>query len=252
MKYGVIGNGKWGKVITRLLSSISERVLILDSEKRLLGEDDIQYKVRLKKLLQSSGINDVDVVWISIPAKDHKVVIESVLSYKKHIVVEKPWLLSSDEIYYLSDLARASGKRIGVHYQYCYLNKLPLISRVVRDLKDVSFQGEFCISRFNRLKVPAINNLGVHLLAIKNVHFPYSHIKKIHSKYKTEDLRNVSISHPDYFSKINFLKNDEPLIERFIFDFENSIIKNKSFSLDLMVMLKINKDIVDLRKIKEK
>jgi hypothetical protein len=247
MKYGVIGNGRWGKIISELLSSISEGVLILNSEKRLLGEDDIQYKARLKKLLQSSGIHDVDIVWIAIPAKDHKVVIESVLSHKKHIVVEKPWLLSADEIYYLSGLARDSGKRIGVHYQYCYLNKLPLIAKVVRNLKGVSFQGEFCISRFNRLKIPAINNLGVHLLAIKNVHFPNSHIKKIHSKYEAEDLRNVSISHPNYFSKINFLKNDEHLIERFISDFENSIIKNKIFPLDLMVMLRINKDIENLK-----
>ncbi len=244
LKYGVIGSGRWGSVIKKILSTGSEMVISFDISRRHKSETRKNYKNNIKRYLQRN-IEQVDVIWIAVPPKDQDILIESVLDYGKHVIVEKPWMCDQMVTSELVNHAKFVDRQVAVHYQYCYLDALKHVPFALHNSQDgMYFWGEFCISRSNRLSIPAIYNLGTHLLAIKELYFPDAFIKGIHTGYNMLDKRRIRIQSTTQCYEIDFQNNNEPLIQRFIFDFENHLNSKKEFPLNLMFSLNINKELI--------
>jgi hypothetical protein len=79
------------------------------------------------------------------------------------------------------------------------------------------FEASFTLARASRNGIPPLPNLGSHLLAIRRRAFPESTLGPLSVGYQCGDARTVRIG-PE---TIDFTRNDEPLIQRFIEHFED-------------------------------
>ena len=74
MKFAVIGMGKYGKAIARILSDRNAEVVAVDNREEMLEDiqDDVAMAITLDatdiKSLQSQNIHDVDAVVVAIGA----------------------------------------------------------------------------------------------------------------------------------------------------------------------------------------
>jgi hypothetical protein len=146
-------------------------------------------------------------------------------------------------------LANAKNLNIAVHYQYCFLDRF-LNSHEEFDVscKDIVFSGIFYTSKKNRLSIPSLFNFGCHLLAIKHYHFPNARLGEIYTAYEMDDQRSVTIRIGSTQYLIDFLNNQEPLIQRFIDVFETDLVKKAKSGFDLHLSLKILEDLNELQR----
>ena len=240
----MIGGGRWGSTIKNVLSTTTEGVITFDISRRAENESRESYADNIKKCLQSE-IDKVDVVWLAIPPVDQEIFVEIILGFHKHVIVEKPWMCDERITLKLIDYAKTVNKQVAVHYQYCYLDAfkhLPFRSGV--PMGEVFFQGEFCISRENRLSIPAIYNMGSHLFAIKELFCPEASVSGINTGYNMRDKRLVRFESKDQHFEVDFYGNDEPLIQRFIQDFESHVSDSREFPLNLELSLSINRQLL--------
>lgn len=102
MKLGLLGTGNWGKHYVRLLPEYGE-LIIMDRE-----IDPI-----------------VDCVIIATPAETHFEYIKKALEADKHILVEKPMVMSLDEALEVKKILRDKVFMVG--HQYIFNDSLPKI-----------------------------------------------------------------------------------------------------------------------------
>jgi hypothetical protein len=186
----------------------------------------------------------VDAVWLAIPPIDQEVFVEIILGFHKHVIVEKPWMCNEQTTLKLIDFAKTVDRQVAVHYQYCYLDafkRLPF--QTDYPIGEITFQGEFSISRENRLSIPAIYNMGSHLVAIKELFCPEASVSDINTGYNTEDKRLVRFESQSQHYEVDFSCNDEPLIQRFMQDFESHVNASREFPLNLQFSLRVNQQL---------
>ncbi len=158
------------------------------------------------------------------------------------MIVEKPWMCDERATEALIKKSEQLGLQIGMDYQYCFLEKARKISKEFDDRNwSVKFSGEFSVSQKDRLEIPAIHNLGSHLLAIRNFLFPNAEIEGIIARYEHPDCRKITISSPSRTADIVFLENKEPLMQRLIESFEKCLQEKTKFPLDLRFALSVNR-----------
>ena len=95
MRIGLLGTGKWGKHYARLIPEYGELII-------------------MNREIDST----VDCVVIATPADTHFKYIKEALKANKHILVEKPMVLSLKEAMEIKQLLR--DKVFMVAHQYCY------------------------------------------------------------------------------------------------------------------------------------
>ena len=243
-RYGIVGDGRWSGVLKTVLCERTEKVTTIKLPRRGIQQSPVEYGNRLKSLLKTK-LAGLDIVWIATPPVDQEIFVESVLSLNKHVIVEKPWLCDKDRTKRLIEIAEVRKKKIGVHYQYCYLNQIAEVVAEInrRPFRVMRFAGEFCIDRENRLSIPSRLNLGVHLLAVKNMYFENAIIEKLLTGYGMENRRNIVVSTEQSRFEIDFLRNREPIIQRFVEHFERCVAEERTFPLDLKLSMKILDDL---------
>lgn len=244
LTYAVIGRGAWGKQIANILNGMGRSVMVLPISRRHGGQSIEQYQSAVNKHLIKSSCNQ-DVVWLAVPPNDQVLLASLLLENKYHVIVEKPWMASSQESSDIMATAQSSNRQISVHYQYCLLDELTK-TRIEYNscAEDVIFSGVFTIARPNRLKIPALANLGSHLLAIRQYHFPGTTLGNIQSAYESESQRMCCLQDNSRSLKVNFLGNREPLVQRFIHEFEASIHNDRPNRFGLEFAMLITKDIM--------
>ncbi len=111
----------------------------------------------------------------------------------------------------------------------------------------IRFGGRFFLNRVNRTGVPAIDNLGSHLAAIRAFAVPKSELGEIHCGYEQADERCAWLERKSQrFAFIDLLARQEPVIQRFIDKFERAVDIG-SFPLDLNHALRVREDLAALR-----
>lgn len=249
LRYGMIGRGVWGERIANILCDHSRDVKTFNISRRNKHESIIDYQEKIVEEICRNQ-SEVDVVWLAVPPGDQYIIVKSVLEFNKDIIVEKPWMCKPDETHKLINTAENKGLQIAVHYQYCFLEELKRISRLIsKSDNDVVFSGEFTVSKKNRLNIPSVYNLGFHLLAIKCYFFPEAGIGSIKTGYDQENRRIVRVNNNAEAYMVNFLYNNEPLIQRFIDAFESSIINKTVFPLNMEFSLTVYDEIIKLSRL---
>lgn len=170
--------------------------------------------------------------------------IQAALETGLHVIVEKPWQCSRQETQSLLTLASAKRLLVAIHYQYCFLEEVQNWRRKLNDGVALRFGGRFVVSRPNRLRISAIENLGCHLLAIRAYAVPESVVSEIRCGYEGPDERYVWAETEDgHITSIDFLRNREPLIQRFIASFE-AAISGCEFPFGLAFAERVSEDVV--------
>ncbi len=141
-----------------------------------------------------------------------------------NVVVEKPWLNSEAETKPLLELASRKSLVCGVHYQYCLLEAVEAWQRDLNRGAGFEFGGRFTISRPDRVGIDPIENLGSHLISIRNYAVPLARLGEIKCGHEMADERRVWLARTgDQIASIDFLQNREPIIQRFIEGVESAM-----------------------------
>ena len=108
-KIVLIGNGYWGSKIKKYIPEFFELKHIADSkfDKNIIWNDD-----------------EIDAVIIATPIETHYKIVKEALEHNKHVYVEKPITLKSNEAYELNGISMKKRLKIGLEYTQQFSNSL--------------------------------------------------------------------------------------------------------------------------------
>ncbi|MGA3212929.1 MAG: Gfo/Idh/MocA family oxidoreductase [Terriglobales bacterium] len=189
------------------------------------------------------------IAWLCLPPGPHvPVIVAAVISAGLDVIVEKPWLSSVAETEPLIAQARASSRILAIHYEYCYLEEVQDWRRRFKGGAGLQFGGRFAHSRLDHLGISALDNLGSHLLAIREYAVPRSQLGEIHCGYDLPDERCVWLEEEErQISSIDLLASKEPVIERFIAAVE-AALEDGAVPLDLDFALRVASAVDSLKR----
>jgi UDP-N-acetylglucosamine 3-dehydrogenase len=178
---GVIGAGYWGKkVISEYLALAKE-----DPTVNLLRVCDVQeqnlrccsevFQIPKEKLLNSHkellALDNIEAVHICTPNETHYEICKEALMAGKHVLLEKPMTLSSQQAFELKNLAKKEELGLQVGYIFRFNNALREVRKLIRD----NFFGDLYYLRlqWTTLMLPSperdiIFDLGAHPVDITN------------------------------------------------------------------------------------
>ncbi|NLS44754.1 MAG: Gfo/Idh/MocA family oxidoreductase [Firmicutes bacterium] len=133
---GVVGCGNWGRNYVRNFAQISGAALIMCCDKdpkALLSVRQRYPMIRLTKNYRDIVADPkIDAVVIATPPGDHYRIARMCLLRGKHVLVEKPFTLSSEEAYQLADIAEKTGKTLMVGHIMDYHPGMHLVKEYIQ------------------------------------------------------------------------------------------------------------------------
>lgn len=133
---GVIGCGNWGRNYVRHFAQIPGAVLVTccDSNPEVLLAIRERYPlIKLTKDYRDIVADrKIDAVVIATPPGDHYRITRACLLRGKHVLVEKPFTLSSEEGYQLADIAQKTGKVLMVGHIMDYHPGMRLVKKYIQ------------------------------------------------------------------------------------------------------------------------
>jgi GFO/IDH/MocA oxidoreductase family protein len=234
----VVGRGNWG---TKLQGILFREGLLADwplLPRRTLHENSDLFRSRVRAVLQKSR---GDVVWLAVPPADQALMVEAVIDLGRHVIIEKPWMVSHSITKELVNRAQKCGVMTGVSYIYCFLDSVIKQAELFKQAE--GFEGDFFVATDNRLGLPSVYNLGAHLLAIRGYVCPNAKLLNLRTGYNSENTRSVTFYYGSSRKHIEFLYTSEPIVQRFAMTFLNGITSGTSFKFDLAFSSKITKEL---------
>jgi hypothetical protein len=229
--YAILGHGRWAHTIRDVLTGEGRRCVFIEDARRETTETDSDYKQRLAKKMADSGSH---IAWLcTLPGPHVLLLIEAAIGAGLHVIAEKPWPYSPNHTRTLQDLAAATGRQVGVHFEYCLLDAVEKWRNQFDRGAGLRFGGRFHLRGQDRLGIPAADNLGCHLLAIREYAVPQSRLAAISCEYERADERRVWLeTNHQEIAPINFLGSKEPIIQRYVAKFERGL-DGAAFPFDL-------------------
>lgn len=243
--YVILGRGRWTGRMQNILVTENRRVASIPETRRASGESDAAFRSRLAEAMTSS---DAQIAWLCVlPGPHIPIMIEAALDARLHVVVEKPWQGSQRETTLLAARAKSLHRLIAVHFEYCFLEEVERWRRDFHPETGLRFGGRFFLSRPDHTRMPAMDNLGSHLLAIREYGVPQSAVQEIRCGYEQPNERSVWLERRNTrVAFIDLLANKEPIIQRFIAKVEASL-DGPDFPLDLEFALRVSEEAEALR-----
>ena len=180
------------------------------------------------------------IAWLCVVPGPHvSLMIQAAIEAGLHMVVEKPWYGTSEVTRQLQMLARAKKRLLAVHFEYLVLEEVEKWRREFHPGMGLCFGGRFFLSRSDQSGIPAIDNLGCHLLAIREYAVPSSEVSEIRCGYELPDERLVWIErHNQRVSSIDLFTHGQPIIQRFVKKVE-AALDGAAFPFDLDFALRV-------------
>jgi hypothetical protein len=227
-------------VISGILAQQS-KVTIVQETRRREQETDDDYQARIGASLARAGAK---IAWICLPPSPNTFLVASAaIENGMHVVAEKPWVWRAQISRTLAALAKDRGALIAVHYEYCLLDAVQSWRSQRENGAGLRFRGRFTTRLPDRLGIPAIENLGSHLFAIRAYAIPQAGISAIECEYERADERFVSLTDGgSAIDTIEFSANREPVIQRFIARFERAL-EGEPFPLNLDFATQVYEDL---------
>ncbi len=228
--YVVVGRGRWAGRVQQVLDGQHRRVAVVSDARRRPDESSTGYTARLGGSLGAAG---AQIAWLCVPPGPHvPALTHAALDAGLHVIAEKPWRYP-EETETLARMARSAGLVVGVDFEYCLLDGVQRWAAEQEKGAGLRFGGEFTVTAGNRLGISAADNLGSHLLAIRELAAPAAEIGDITCGYERSPARRVWLDGPGgRIAEIDFADNTEPIMQRFVAGFEDAV-DGGTFALDL-------------------
>ncbi len=139
----VIGLGRFGKNYVKTILGLKQYDLAGICSKTSNKLHDITSQFGLKggfsttELTKVFSDKKIDAVVIATPASTHFKIAKQALQVKKHVLIEKPVCLSSEEVSELDALAKKQGRILMGAHIHCYN---PVFERLKEDIKAKKFK----------------------------------------------------------------------------------------------------------------
>jgi predicted dehydrogenase len=235
--YVILGRGHWAQKMRPIISGEGRSVTLIEEARRHPSESESAYVERLAAAMKSSGAS---IAWLCVtPGRHVCLMIRAAIEAGLHVVVEKPWYGSREETDKLQSLASAKGRVVAVHFEYLMLDEVGRWREDFHPGAGCQFGGRFFLSRSDRSGIPAIDNLGCHLVAIREYAVPSSEISEIQCCYDRPDERVVWIDRGEQrVSTIDLFTHGQPIIQRFMQKVE-AALDGAAFPFDLEFALRV-------------
>ena len=243
--YVILGRGRWASRMQGILASEGRNVSLVPETRRASGESDEAYRARLAASMSTCNAH---IAWVCVlPGPHVPFMIDAALDAGLHAIVEKPWQTSPRMTTSLTARAKSLRRLIAVHFEYCLLQEVERWRRDFHPGTGLRFGGHFFLNRPDHTGMPAMDNLGSHLLAIRAYAAPKSALQEIRCGYEQPDERCVWLEKRNSRAAfIDLLANKEPIIQRFIAKVEASL-ESDDFPFDLEFAQRIANETAALR-----
>lgn len=235
--YVILGRGRWAKRMQPILAGEGRRVGNIEETRQGQSESQDAYISRLADAMKASG---AQVAWLCVTPGPHvPLMIQAALDAGLHVVVEKPWYGSVEETRRLQSLANARRGLIAVHFEYLAHPEVEKWKKTLYPGEQLRFVGHFSLGRADHLGVPAIDNLGCHLMAIHEFAVPSSTIVQLQCAYERSDERGVWLEREEKrIASIDLLKASDRIIQGFMRKVE-AALNGTTFPFDLDFALRV-------------
>lgn len=198
-----------------MLEADGRRCVVLAQTRRRPGELVDDYGHRIAEALREA---QVELAWIAVPPGEHvPLLVRAALAAGVHVIVEKPWPYPAEQTRAVLAARQAASRLVAVDYQYCLLDAVGHWRARYGETAGLMFGGAFVVATDNRLGISAMDNLGSHLLAIREHAVPGAAVGEIRCGYGGSPERRVWLDGPDggRLAEIDFGANSEPILQRF-------------------------------------
>lgn len=135
LKIGIIGYGYWGPNIVRnfYANEDTEVIAVCDINTKSIDRGKKQFP-HLKYISNYQEVvtsPDIDAIAIVTPVSTHFKIAQDALNHGKHIFIEKPFTLSSDEAKILIELADKKNLKIMVDHTFLFTGSVKKIKELV-------------------------------------------------------------------------------------------------------------------------
>ena len=236
--YVILGRGRWAKRMQPIIAGEGRSVAVIEETRQKLSESPEAYLLRLAGDMKQSK---AQIAWLCVTPGPHvTLMIQAAIEAGLHVVAEKPWYGSAEDTKRLHALAVAKGRVVAVHYEYCVLEEVEKWREVFHPGSGMQFGGHFFLSRADQSGIPPIDNLGCHLLAIREWAVPSSEVSQIECAYERADERLVWLEKEKHkIGFIDLLNHRQLIVQRFMKRFEAAALDGTTFPFDLDFGLRV-------------
>jgi hypothetical protein len=235
--YVILGRGRWAQKMRPIIAGEGRTVATIEETRQRSSESQHNYVARLAEGMKSSR---AEIAWLCVSPGWHvSLMIQAALEAGLHVIAEKPWYGSAADTERLQTLARAKRRLIGVHFEYLVHADVEKWKSTFCPVSGLGFGGHFFLSRADHLGLPAMDNLGCHLFAIREFAVPGSETCEIICDYERPDQRIVWIEEGGKrVASIDLLRGSERIIQGFMKKVE-AALDGAAFPFDLDFALRV-------------
>jgi predicted dehydrogenase len=235
--YVILGRGRWAKKMQPIIAGEKRAVTSIEETRQRPSETASRYVSRLADAIKAST---AQIVWLCVAPGPHvSFMIQAALEAGLHIIVEKPWYGSAADTKRLIALAGAKGRLVAMHFEYLVHREVENWRRSFHPGVGLRFNGHFFLGRPDRSGIPAMDNLGCHLLAIREFVVPASEVSEIQCAYERPDERVVWLEQEGQrIASIDLFKGSERIIQDFMKKVE-AALDGAAFPFDLDFALRV-------------
>jgi len=239
--YVILGRGRWANRMRPIIAGEGRSVVAIEETRRRSAESDSTYLSRLTDAMRSSS---AQIAWLCVVPGPHvSLMIQAAVEAGLHVIVEKPWYGSNEETARLQIFTRARGRLVAVHFEYLVLDEVEKWKQEFHPGAGLRLGGHFFLSRSDQTGIPAIDNLGCHLLAIREYAVPSTQVSEIRCSYERPDERLVWLEKEGRkLSSIDLSAHGQPIVQRFMEKVE-AALDGAAFPFDLEFALRVAKEL---------
>jgi len=243
--YVVLGRGRWAQKLQPIIAGEGRTVAMITKTRQRQSETESSYVSRLAEAMKTSR---GQIAWLCVsPGQDVSLMIQAALEAGLHVIAEKPWYGSAEDTERLQALARTRRRLIGVHFEYLVHGEVEKWKSSFCPGSELRFGGHFFLSRADHLGLPAIENLGCHLLSIREFAVPGSEVAQVLCAYESPDERVVWLERKGKrIATIDLLQGSERIIQGFMKKVE-AALDGAAFPFDLDFALRVENQLNSLK-----
>ena len=244
--YVILGRGRWARRMQPVIIGEGRAVTAIEETRQRQSETDASYVSRLAEAMKASR---AEIAWLCVSPGPHmSLMVQAALEAGLHVVAEKPWYGSEEETERLQSMARASRRLIAVHFEYLVHGEVEKWKSGFYPGAGLSFGGHFFLGRPYHGNIPAMDNLGCHLFAIREFAVPCSEISEMQCAYERADERMVWLDRGGKrIASIDLLKRSERIIQDFMKKAE-AALDGAALSFDLDFALRVENQLNAFKK----